>query len=114
MRFDLSDEEWALLEPLLPKSSKSARVDDRKIVNAIFYVLLTGSEKWVLLSIQYNKLPLLGIEVLFREIECFLLRKIFATKYVDVGTVIHFIEVNRYGRRFDKLVCRVSHNPPVR
>src|SRR5665213_20653 len=42
MRFDLSDEEWALLEPLQPKSRKSARVDDRKIVNAIFYVLRTG------------------------------------------------------------------------
>jgi transposase len=42
MRFDVSDEEWALLEPLLPKSRKSARVDDRKIVNAIFYVLRTG------------------------------------------------------------------------
>jgi hypothetical protein len=28
MRFDLSDEEWALLEPLLPKSRKSARVAD--------------------------------------------------------------------------------------
>ena len=40
MRFDLSDEEWALLEPLLPKSRKSGRV--RKIVNAIFYVLRTG------------------------------------------------------------------------
>ena len=42
MRFDLSDEEWVLLEPLLPKSRRSARVDDRKIVNAIFYVLRTG------------------------------------------------------------------------
>ena len=42
MRFDLSDEEWALLAPLLPKSRKSVRVDDRKIVNAIFYVLRTG------------------------------------------------------------------------
>ena len=30
MRFDLADEEWALLEPLMPKSRKSARVDDRK------------------------------------------------------------------------------------
>jgi len=29
MRFDLSDEEWALLEPLLPKSRRSARVDYR-------------------------------------------------------------------------------------
>ena len=42
MRFDLSDEEWGLMEPLLPKSRKSGRVDDRKIVNAIFYVLRTG------------------------------------------------------------------------
>src|ERR1700694_6227355 len=42
MRFDLSDDEWALLEPLLPKSRKSARVDDRKIMDAIFYVLRTG------------------------------------------------------------------------
>ena len=42
MRFYLSDEDWALLEPLLPKSRKRARVDDRKIMNAIFYVLRTG------------------------------------------------------------------------
>ena len=42
MRFDLSDEEWCLLEPLMPKSRKSARADDRKIMNAIFYVLRTG------------------------------------------------------------------------
>src|SRR3981081_836119 len=42
MRFDLSDEEWTLLEPLMPKSRKSARADDRKIMNAIFYVLRAG------------------------------------------------------------------------
>src|ERR1700691_5493369 len=42
MRFDLSDDEWALLEPLMPQSRKSARADDRKIMNAIFYVLHTG------------------------------------------------------------------------
>ncbi len=42
MRFDLSDEEWAVLEPLIPSSRKSARVDDRRIMNAIFYVLRTG------------------------------------------------------------------------
>ena len=42
MRFDLSDEEWAVLEPLMPKSRMSARADDRKIMNAIFYVLRTG------------------------------------------------------------------------
>ena len=42
MRFDLSDEEWAVLEPLMPKARKSGRADDRKIMNAIFYVLRTG------------------------------------------------------------------------
>src|SRR5262249_61559958 len=42
MRCDWPDEEWALLERLMPKSRKSARVDDRKIMNAIFYVLRTG------------------------------------------------------------------------
>jgi transposase len=42
MRFDLSDEDWALLEPLMPKARKSARADDRRIMNAIFYVLRTG------------------------------------------------------------------------
>ncbi len=53
MRFDLSDEEWALLAPLLPKSRKSVRVDDRKIVNAIFYVLRTG-RPWRDLPARYG------------------------------------------------------------
>jgi len=42
MRFNLTDEEWALLEPPMPERRKSARVDDRKVWNAIFYVLRTG------------------------------------------------------------------------
>ena len=42
MRFDLSDEDWALLEPLMPAARKSAREDDRRIMNGIFYVLRTG------------------------------------------------------------------------
>ena len=42
MRFDLDDDEWALLEPLMPQNRKGARADDRKIMNAIFYVLRTG------------------------------------------------------------------------
>ena len=43
MRFDLSDDERALLEPLMPKSRSSARADDRKIMNAIFYVCARAS-----------------------------------------------------------------------
>ena len=43
MRFDLTDEEWAMLEPLLPRARRSARVHDRKVLNAIFYILRTGA-----------------------------------------------------------------------
>src|SRR4051812_31135949 len=43
-RFDLSDREWALIKPLLPNKSRGvARVDDRRVLNGIFYVLRTGS-----------------------------------------------------------------------
>jgi putative transposase len=42
MQFDLTDEEWGLLEPLLPTQRKSARADDRRVLNAIFYVLRAG------------------------------------------------------------------------
>jgi len=43
-RYDLSEVEWRIVEPLLPKSGLGpARVDDRRVVNGIFYVLRTGS-----------------------------------------------------------------------
>jgi transposase len=42
MRFDLSDEEWTLPGPLVPKGRKSARSGDRTIMNVIIYVLRTG------------------------------------------------------------------------
>jgi transposase len=37
-RFDLSDVEWRLIKP-----RGVARVDDRRVLNGIFYVLRTGS-----------------------------------------------------------------------
>ncbi len=44
MRFDLSDEEWAAIEPLLPAAKRGpARVDDRRVLNGIFYILRTGA-----------------------------------------------------------------------
>jgi transposase len=44
MRFDLSDEEWAAIEPLLPAAKQGpARVDDRRVLNGIFYILRTGA-----------------------------------------------------------------------
>jgi transposase len=43
-RYDLSEAEWRLVEPLLPPVGKGKRrEDDRRIVNGIFYVLRTGS-----------------------------------------------------------------------
>lgn len=42
-RFDLSDKEWALIEPLLPKGLRGARrTDDRRVLNGIFYILRAG------------------------------------------------------------------------
>jgi transposase len=43
-RFDLSDEEWLIIQPLLPKAGRGpSRVDDRKVLNGIFYILRTGA-----------------------------------------------------------------------
>jgi transposase len=43
-RFDLSDEEWAVIAPLLPEQGRGAkRGDDRKVLNGIFYILRTGA-----------------------------------------------------------------------
>ena len=43
-RYDLSGMEWRLISPLLPNKPRGvARVDDRRVVNGIFYVLRTGS-----------------------------------------------------------------------
>ena len=46
---DLTDEQWAIVEPLLPKPVKRAdgkgrpRVDDRTILNGILWVMRTGA-----------------------------------------------------------------------
>ena len=46
-RFDLTDAEWALIAPLLPgaegKKNGRPRLDDRKVLNGIFFILRTGS-----------------------------------------------------------------------
>ncbi|GAB5510421.1 MAG: hypothetical protein Rhims3KO_18220 [Hyphomicrobiales bacterium] len=43
-RFDLSDEEWSVIQPLLPKKGRGpVRKDDRLVLNGIFYILRTGA-----------------------------------------------------------------------
>ena len=44
MRYDLSDDEWKVIEPLLPQKSRGVpRVDDRRVLSGIFWILRTGA-----------------------------------------------------------------------
>lgn len=43
-RFDLTDFEWAVIQPLLPTKSRGVKhVDDRRVLNGIFWRLRTGA-----------------------------------------------------------------------
>ena len=43
-RHDLTDFEWSIIEPLLPNKSRGVpRVDDRRVLNGIFWRFRTGS-----------------------------------------------------------------------
>ena len=43
-RYDLTDFEWRTIRPLLPNKSRGvARVDDRRVLNGICWVLRSGS-----------------------------------------------------------------------
>ncbi len=43
-RFDLTDFEWSVIQPLLPQKSRGVpRVDDRRVLNGIFWRLRTGA-----------------------------------------------------------------------
>ncbi|MHC1611517.1 MAG: transposase [Candidatus Methanospirareceae archaeon] len=56
MKFEeLSDEEWELIEPLLPPPAPTGRprADDRKTPNGIFYLLTTGC-KWMDMPGEYG------------------------------------------------------------
>jgi transposase len=43
MRYELSDEEWPAIKPMLPNKPRGARrVNDRRVLNGIFWVLRSG------------------------------------------------------------------------
>ncbi len=43
-RYELTDAEWAIIDPLLPRKSRGvARVDDRRVLNGIFWRLRSGA-----------------------------------------------------------------------
>jgi transposase len=43
-RYDLTDEEWTIIEPVLPQGRPGPkRKNDRRVMNGIFWVLRTGA-----------------------------------------------------------------------
>lgn len=53
-RYDMTDQEWELLQPLLPTGRPGpVRKDDRKVMNGIFHILRTGAP-WRDLPPQYG------------------------------------------------------------
>ena len=53
-RFDLTDFEWAVIQPLLPNKVRGVkRVDDRRVLNGIFWRLRTGAP-WADIPVRYG------------------------------------------------------------
>jgi transposase len=51
-RYDLTDFEWRVIAPLLPNKPRGVpRVDDRRVLNGIFWVLRSGAP-WQLASMR--------------------------------------------------------------
>lgn len=54
---DLTDDEWAILEPLIPAAKPGGRprhINRREVVNGIFYLLKTGCQ-WRMLPTDFPK-----------------------------------------------------------
>jgi transposase len=44
MRYELADDEWAAIKPMLPSKPRGVlRVNDRRVLNGIFWVLRSGA-----------------------------------------------------------------------
>jgi transposase len=44
MRYELTDFEWTAIRPFLPKKPRGApRVNDRRVLNGIFWILRSGA-----------------------------------------------------------------------
>lgn len=52
--FDLTDVEWSVIHPPLPRKSRGVkRVDDRRVLNGIFWRLRTGAP-WAGIPARYG------------------------------------------------------------
>ena len=46
MRYELNDYEWRVIKPMLPNKPRGVpRVDDRRVLNGIFWVLRSGAPR---------------------------------------------------------------------
>jgi transposase len=53
-RYELTDSEWKAIEPCLPNKPRGVpRVDDRRVLNGIFWVLRSGA-RWADLPERYG------------------------------------------------------------
>jgi transposase len=44
MRYELTDEEWVAIKPMLPNRPRGVpRVNDRRVLNGIFWILRSGA-----------------------------------------------------------------------
>jgi Putative transposase of IS4/5 family (DUF4096) len=47
MRYELTDYEWTAIRPMLPNKPRGVpRLDDRRILNGIFWVLRSGAPRF--------------------------------------------------------------------
>ena len=53
-RYDLSDHEWSIIEPVLPQKSRGVpRVDDRRVINGILWRFRAGTA-WADIPARYG------------------------------------------------------------
>jgi transposase len=43
MRYDLNEQEWTAIKPMLPDKPRGVRANDRRVLNAVFWVLRSGA-----------------------------------------------------------------------
>jgi transposase len=57
MRYELTDHEWFAIKPLLPNKPRGVpRVDDRRVLNGIFWILRSGAP-WRDLPRTWGRIP---------------------------------------------------------